>query len=64
MKDLEQGGEMGTLEDQILSPSHNTGQSPRPVSWEKWAFGVSVEPMGSHSCSTLGERSTETGNRF
>lgn len=39
MKDLEQGGEMETSEDHSLSPSSNTGQSPRPVSWEKWGLG-------------------------
>ena len=39
MKDLEQGGKMGTSEDHSLGPSSNTGQSPRPVSWEKWALG-------------------------
>jgi len=39
MKDLDQGGEMGTSEDHSLSPSDNTGQSPKPISQEKSALG-------------------------
>lgn len=35
MKDLEQGGEMETPAESLK----NTGQSLRPVSWEKWALG-------------------------